>query len=45
MENSLFVDLAKMAIFINQKTGVPVNIVLEVLDAEMEYLLREGIAE
>lgn len=41
----VFVDYADMAFQIYKKTGLDVEVVLKVLDAEFEYLKEKGLVE
>lgn len=39
------VDLEELSRYIADRTGIPVEVVARVLDAEMEYLIERGIAQ
>jgi hypothetical protein len=38
------VDPEELARYITDRTGIPVEVVTRVLDAEMDYLIERGIA-
>ena len=38
------VDPEELSRYIADRTGIPVEVVMRVLDAEMEYLIERGIA-
>ncbi len=39
------VDLEELSRYIADRTGIPVEVVTRVLDAETEYLIERGIAQ
>ena len=43
--SALEVDPEELSRYIADRTGIPVEVVARVLEAEMEYLIERGIAQ